>query len=113
MYENCWTGFSTVVNGPIDILSNFKIGNGLSSMKVFERTAASEHYVGCFRDAVSDRDLFFEIASVYGESAEACFIAAMNAGYKYAGLQNGNECWAGDEFGKHGQVSDEACSTPC
>ena len=37
----------------------------------------------------------------------------MHAGYKYAGLQHGNECWAGNAVGKYGQTKDSDCNMPC
>jgi len=42
-----------------------------------------------------------------------CFELAQAAGYKYAGLQHGNECWAGNAVGKYGQTNDKDCNMPC
>ena len=33
-----------------------------------------------------------------GMSISKCFVAALQSGYKYFGLQNGNECWAGSDY---------------
>ena len=38
---------------------------------------------------------------------------AIEKGYKYAGLQNGKECWVGNTFGKHGKVAEKECSERC
>lgn len=37
----------------------------------------------------------------------------MEGGFKYAGLQYGGECWAGNTFGKYGKRPDSECNMPC
>jgi hypothetical protein len=37
----------------------------------------------------------------------------MEGGFKYAGLQFGGECWAGNTFGKYGKKPDSECNMPC
>lgn len=42
-----------------------------------------------------------------------CFEFASKMGYKYAGLQYGGYCFAGNEVGKYGQKGDGECFMPC
>jgi len=56
--------------------------------------------MGCFVDK-GNRDLPTLIREAGGRP-EKCFNMARDKGFKYAGLQNGNECWVGNDFGKHG-----------
>ena len=43
-----------------------------------------------------------------------CKTACDNKGYKYFGVENGDTCWCGDDFGSLGQDSASlTCSTPC
>jgi len=66
---------------------------------------------GCFKDAVN-RDLPKLLRDGYG-SPRNCFQKAMDAGYKYAGLQYRGECWAGNSFGKYGKRPDSECNMKC
>ncbi|KAI9140054.1 hypothetical protein BKA69DRAFT_1082444 [Paraphysoderma sedebokerense] len=34
-------------------------------------------------------------------------------GYKYAGLQNGMECWCGLSFGRYEKVNENECTKNC
>jgi hypothetical protein len=56
--------------------------------------------MGCFIDKNSDRDLSVKLAE--GIPVQECFEKAKEEGFKYAGLQSGKECYAGNSFGKHG-----------
>lgn len=66
---------------------------------------------GCFKDA-RNRDLPKLLRDGYG-SPRNCFQKAMDAGYKYAGLQYRGECWAGNSFGKYGKRPDSECNMKC
>ena len=66
---------------------------------------------GCFKDK-SKRDIPFHLKEATGNPRK-CFELAVKSGYKYVGLQNGGECWAGNAVGKYGQVKDSECSMPC
>ena len=72
-----------------------------------------ENYVGCFKDyAFTDRDLTKRLEEGYG-NYKKCFGIAKANGFKYAGLQNGGFCWAGNDYGKHGMVPDKECKMKC
>ena len=68
---------------------------------------------GCYNDKAK-RDLPYRLqAAGSAGNPRRCFELAMKAGYKYAGLQRGNECWAGNAVGKYGQTKDSECNMPC
>ena len=40
-------------------------------------------------------------------------VVVLHAGFNYAGLQYGKECWCGDSYGKHNKMAEEHCGTKC
>lgn len=72
--------------------------------------ACQASYLGCFVDS-SSRDLPNLLSVAGGVTQESCRTAASAAGYLYFGLQNGNECWAGNTYG--GQGAGTGCTTAC
>lgn len=67
-------------------------------------------YQGCYTDS-TPRALPVQIAgSTY--TVESCKQAAFNAGYRYAGLQYGGQCFAGNSLG-YTLVTDVECNMPC
>lgn len=57
---------------------------------------------GCYIDKAK-RDLPYRLQGANsGGNPRRCFELAMKAGYLFAGLQRGNECWAGNAVGKYG-----------
>lgn len=48
-----------------------------------------------------------------GLAIKDCFDQAKSKGYIMVGLQNGNECWASQQFGKHGHANDVECNYLC
>lgn len=38
---------------------------------------------------------------------------AVKGGFKYAGLQYGSECWAGNDVGMYGKRPDSECQMAC
>jgi len=66
--------------------------------------------MGCYVDT-GNRDLPKMISS--NMSPKQCFIAAANANYKYAALQAGSYCFAGNSFGRYGKRPLSECSTKC
>jgi hypothetical protein len=72
--------------------------------------SAYEGYKGCFIDK-GDRDLPVQISMDL--SPKACFEKAMEREYKYAGLQYGKQCWAGNEYGTYGKAADKDCNMAC
>lgn len=51
-------------------------------------------YCGCRNDNPLSRDLDVRISEY--RSVKGCIAGCNNNGYKYADLQNGRECWCGD-----------------
>jgi hypothetical protein len=47
-----------------------------------------------------------------GATVESCVAAAKNAGYSYAGVQAGGQCFGGNTLG-YSKVADSDCSSPC
>lgn len=68
------------------------------------------NYLGCFVDDAT-RALPSELYSA-NATVESCTAAAQAAGFTYAGVQFGGECWAGNTLG-FAQVSESECATPC
>ena len=58
--------------------------------------ASGASYVGCFEDKSSRTLPEFLLKSKTSLTPEECFQETREKKFKYAGLQNGNECWAGD-----------------
>jgi len=42
-----------------------------------------------------------------------CFLKVKEAGYKYAGLSDGNLCSGDNTFGSNGATENIDCNTPC
>ena len=62
-------------------------------------------------DAV-DRDLPTLLLAT-GASLKGCRDAAEDRGLAYFGMQNGDECWGGASYGRHGKTSNSQCNVPC
>ena len=58
-------------------------------------------YIGCFYDSSFNRDLPFEVLNSRG-SVKDCTKRCAAKYFMYAGLQNGNRCFCGSSYGKHG-----------
>ena len=67
-------------------------------------------YEGCFGDNLNARDLP-TLTNLFSVDPRRCAHACYMRGTKYAGLQDGAECWCGDRIGTHG--SSTACTRPC
>ena len=66
--------------------------------------------MGCFQDK-SDRDLKHMAAKA--QTPASCVALCRSKGYQYAGVQNGDQCWCGATFGKHGRVAQSECQQKC
>ena len=66
-------------------------------------------------DVNTDRDLPFYSAIPGGQlsAIEWCRDKCGSGSHKFAGVQNGNECWCGSSFGKHGLTELSECSYNC
>jgi len=69
-------------------------------------------YQGCYNDNGNSRDLPFAGPQLANQTIELCQTFCKSKAYQYAGLQNGNECWCGNSFGKYGSDA-SACDLPC
>jgi len=68
-------------------------------------------YVGCYKDQNDGHDLKVLIGT--NLKPKTCFDRARSYGYGYVGLQNGNECYAGDNYGKFGRANEYSCNYMC
>lgn len=73
------------------------------------KSLVGEQPQGCYKDA-GKRDLENDLRT---DVPRKCFELAISAGYKYAGLQYGGQCWAGNEVGMYGKRPDGECQMPC
>jgi hypothetical protein len=64
---------------------------------------------GCFNDN-PDRDLGF-VSPPMNLTIQACSAICRARGSRQMGLQNGNQCACGSEFGRHGRAT--TCNKPC
>jgi hypothetical protein len=69
-----------------------------------------ESYYGCFKDTGS-RDLTTYISR--NISPQNCFKQASEKGFKYAAMQYGSHCFAGNKVGKYGKRPDKECNMAC
>ena len=67
--------------------------------------------MGCYQDKSQQRDM--EVMLGDSLTVKECFDLAKRRGYGAVGLQNGNECYAGHSWGKHGRVADGECNYMC
>lgn len=65
--------------------------------------------LGCYKDA-DERDLP-EMLGEHSMSVAKCAALCAAKRFAYAGLQNGNQCWCGNSYGKHGKAAN--CDAPC
>ncbi|KAG4438202.1 hypothetical protein IFR05_006326 [Cadophora sp. M221] len=66
---------------------------------------------GCYSDTVDVRTLNNYHATTTGLTIEECVQAA--AGYKYAGVEYGEECWFGNELSSIATPQSSGCNMPC
>ena len=66
--------------------------------------------IGCYKDDAK-RDLKFPLGS--DTDPATCFQRAAKNGNKYAGLQNGHECYGSDSYGKYGPADKDDCNIRC
>ncbi len=70
----------------------------------------SSLYIGCFADSMT-RDLSDSEYNSQMNTPELCINTCGKAGYDFAGVQNGSECYCGDAYG--GQGPSDGCLDPC
>ena len=71
----------------------------------------SLEYVGCYKDAATRAMVGLHTIDQHlnnlGHCADTC------VGYQYLGLQNGNECFCGNEYDTHGSADESDCDKEC
>ena len=76
-------------------------------------------YVGCFKDSPEDRDFIGVFSLRYISNGEKETQVSLELcedfcnGYYYFALQNGDECYCGNGFGKYGAAPEEDCDQIC
>jgi len=72
-------------------------------------------FLGCFKD-IGDRDMVDPVFTQHN-SLEFCADRCAKKGFKYFGVQNGQDCWCGNSYNNnkvlHAKVPDNECNTPC
>jgi len=63
-------------------------------------SAQEYSYLGCYAENVDDRDLPVSVGNAV--DLDGCALAC--ADYLWFGVQEGNQCWCGNSFGKHGMM---------
>ena len=79
----------------------------------FSATIGTSSHLGCFVDS-DDRALTtWTYSSWTNNSVEACSAACSQGGFKYAGVEDSNECWCGnnEDYGRLGTSS--MCVSSC
>ena len=79
----------------------------------FLHPSARNEYLGCFVDNADEPDLPFLLKDQQPETPKICIIACFERNFRFAAMQNENQCRCGNEFGKYGEVSDDQCNRPC
>eukprot|EP00128_Syssomonas_multiformis_P016964 Colp12_sorted_trinity150504_noHs@886 len=69
-------------------------------------------YVGCFKDSPY-RDLGFHYLKSDSMTPTQCQSTCAQLNYRFAGVQNQNECWCGKRFGLLGRAEETECDIPC
>jgi len=108
-------GLGTTINGVSlqTIASNWLDGTG-NVKQVSNCTylnCAAVPYQGCFVDN-QQRDLPAQGPQIPQQTVEACQTYCRSKSFKYAGIQDGNECYCGNSYGKFGSEP-SGCRTLC
>ena len=74
------------------------------------RSALGFDYVGCYTDSEDSRDLPTQLSGDVSSAAQCASLCAC-AGYAFAGVQYGSECYCGDAYGSAGESTE--CSDAC
>jgi hypothetical protein len=80
------------------------------NLRFEDGTAATSGYVGCYQDDPG-RALPVQLIAMHATITD-CINTARSKGFAYAGLQAGDQCFAGNQLGLV-KLADSACSTPC
>ena len=68
-------------------------------------------HLGCYLDRGA-RDLSSRV--IYGSvTVPKCYNACKRRNYRFFGVQNGNECWCGNHYGRYSIRSNLECRSQC
>jgi hypothetical protein len=85
-----------------------KILTAALAFVLLSASAQAQTYKGCYPDS-NTRALPNELMAT-GATVESCIAAAK--GYSFAGVQDGHQCWAGNDPGAT-KAAETSCNMPC
>lgn len=88
--------------------------NLTESFITIQRIHTPQRYLGCFRDT-SER-IFKKLRTLDETSVTKCVMFCRDEGFFYAGLENGHECYCGNEFPSlqdNPSINVSECQTEC
>ena len=87
----------------------------VEKLLLFEHSSilALNQYLGCFIDYVENRDLEVFVGDYKQITPAQCVLSCQQQNYKYAAIQNHNECRCDHQYGKYGQALDDECNYLC
>jgi len=95
------SGSSAATSGTTTPISSSTVGTAASTDPI---------YLGCYQDST---DRILPKSYPNQTSVAACIALAKAGGYKYAGLQYGGECWAGNNIPTSTKLDNTVCQTAC
>ncbi|CAG8644440.1 553_t:CDS:2, partial [Ambispora gerdemannii] len=111
--ENAFKVYSTITN------SHYSYGQNININKKLELISKNSdpRYQGCFQDGPSCRTLNGTTPQVENSmTIDDCINICNQNSFKYAGLEDGHQCFCGNDYTVNGQASgapNEQCSTSC
>jgi len=80
-----------------------------------EQEIGKYEFLGCFKDN-ANRDMVDPVIT-QTNTLEFCGSRCGNKGYRFFGVQNGQDCWCGNSYNTnpdlHAKVPDSECNKPC
>ncbi|CAG2244656.1 Plasminogen,Hepatocyte growth factor [Mytilus edulis] len=95
------------IRGKCVCKSGYK-GDGIRSCTNIKESA----YIGCYQDH-RKRILPKDVLTDKSMTVQKCRQFCRKKGFKFAGVENGNECFCGDVLRKNKQRKEGDCKTPC
>ncbi|KAK0111496.1 hypothetical protein ONS95_001851 [Cadophora gregata] len=110
------SGNSTQLCGGNNVLNLYSKNSGAPTVAAaaapVPATANGYTYVNCYADQTSaGRTLTVNKSTI--TSVEACVTACNTAGFKYAGVENRNECWCDNVIHTSTTLAPKNCLLPC
>lgn len=70
-------------------------------------------YLGCFVDQSAKHDFDLFVGDYEQLTPMQCIVACQKRNYSYAAVQQGSQCYCGQNYGKYGETSDDECKYLC